>query len=65
MISDMDPVHKALDRGIVALPLNNIDQILEASRFIQIIEKAENKEIANLYEIANSRGLIQINSIGE
>lgn len=65
MISDMDSVHKALDRGIVALPLNNNDQILEASRFIQIIEKAEKKEIANLYEIADSRGLIQIKSIGE
>lgn len=59
MLKDIKPVEKKFSRGIIALPMNDKDQILTASLFIRIIEQSEDREIANLIEIAKSRGLIK------
>ncbi len=59
LLRAIKPIEKVFTRGIVALPMNNDDQIMTASRFVQIIEQNENREIANLEEIARSRGLIK------
>lgn len=58
MVKDIQPIEKAFTRGVVALPMNDNDQILTAGHFVQIIELSEGREIANLEEIARSRGLI-------
>jgi transcriptional regulator with XRE-family HTH domain len=57
MTKSIRPVEKAFARGVLALPMNNKDEILTASRFVQIIEQCEDREFANLAEIAQSRGL--------
>lgn len=57
MTKTIRPVEKAFTRGVLALPMNNKDEILTASRFVQIIEQCEDREFANLAEIAQSRGL--------
>ena len=59
MISGINPIHKSFTRGVVALPMNDFDQILTASRFVQIIEQSEEKKIADLTEIACSRGFMK------
>ena len=58
MMKDIRPIEKAFTRGVLALPMNNRDEMLTASQFVQIIEQNEGREIANLEEIAQSRGLI-------
>lgn len=60
MLFDLQSVHKSLARGIVAIPMNDMEQILTASIFIQTIEKIEGKEVANLEEIAYNRGYKKI-----
>lgn len=60
MIEDFNATEKAFTRGIVAIPMNNKDQLMKASTFVQIIEDSENREIADLNEIARSRGLVHI-----
>ena len=45
MLYDIKPIAKAFGRGIVALSMNNIDQILVASQFIQIVEHCDGREI--------------------
>ena len=57
MVRDIHPIEKKFTRGVVALPMNDIDQIMTASRFVQIIEHNDGREIANIEEIARSRGL--------
>lgn len=57
MVKDINPIEKAFTRGVVALDMNDNDQILTASHFVQIVEKSDGREIANLEEIAISRGL--------
>ena len=57
MLTDMHPIEREFTRGVIALPMNDKDQILTASRFVQIIEQVERREIANIEEIAISRGL--------
>lgn len=46
-------------RGVVCLPLNNNNQLCDASNFIRIIENTANQPVGDLMEIAQSRGLIQ------
>lgn len=59
MVKDIHPIEKKFTRGVVALPMNDIDQIMTASRFVQIVEQSEGREMADLIEIARSRGLKQ------
>ena len=58
MKTDLTPIEKPLARGVVCLPMNNEDQILNAAQFIQLCEKNDGKEMFNLYDIAKSRGLL-------
>ena len=57
MVRDIKPIEKAFTRGVVALPMDDSDQILTASLFVQIVEQNDGKEVANLEEIALNRGL--------
>ncbi len=59
IVRDIKPIEKPFTRGIIALPMNNADEIMTASHFVQIIEQSENREMANLEEIARSRGLLK------
>lgn len=47
-----------LTRGVISLPLANATKVKEASSFVRIYQKNHHIEIANLKEIAVSRGLI-------
>ncbi len=49
---------KKLGRGLVNIPLNNDEQINDASEFIRIYQKYHGLLIGDLYEIAKKRGLI-------
>lgn len=60
MLADLQPAHKAFSRGMVVLPMENMDQILTAGRFVQIIEQSEGTKIADLEEIADNRSLIRL-----
>ena len=57
MVKDIHPIEKAFTRGVIALPMNDKDELLTVSQFIHIVEKNDGREIANLEEIARSRGL--------
>lgn len=59
LIADIKPIEKSFARGIITLQMNDKDQIVTASHFIRIVEQSDGREIANLEEIAKSRGLIR------
>lgn len=58
MLRSLQPTDKQFARGMITLPMTNEAQRQAAGRLIQVIEENEKREIANLKEIAKSRGLI-------
>lgn len=58
MVCGLSPEYKPFVRGVTCLPLNDADQILQAANFVKIIENAGKETMADLDEIARSRGLI-------
>lgn len=59
MVIDIQAIEKSFTRGITSIPMNDKDQIMTAGRFIQIVEQSSGREVANLEEIAKSRGLLK------
>ena len=50
--------HRSLYRGMICLPLENREQVKDASELIRIYEKYHQINFCDLHEIARNRGLI-------
>ena len=59
MLGAMKPEYRSFVRGITSLPATNKTEIRKAAGFVKTIEETEGEAIAELQELAQSRGLIK------
>lgn len=52
------PTDVPLDRGVIAFPINDHDDMLDASQMIRVIERQHGERVGDLREIAERRGFV-------